>query len=303
MVVSVYLDPIDHDPEGVILTTHGQRERLSLVEGHPSIALLSAPLLPLLGVSDHNVLTETWIVLQSDARVIAKIHMEPCGSGVNSPLDIDGHARSAIDGSPEWKGKHCRSKARESREKWKRRTRREGSLGGIGYMCRICRLSRKYHVSREHRVLEGNGGNFYFPTYSDGVHLLKCNTMSVVHEVTAIDIQLEGITADCDEQAEGRASEEHRVFLPLFSAPGAIVEGVGNHTIVSVIPGINMERNVRIGPGTTLQIHMEPVCSGQDSSTDGNRLPLLQTTMDCSSEGDSWVVKRRLLMKSHCPVG
>lgn len=46
------------------------------MEGHPSTAVLSAPLLPLLAVSNHSVLVETRVVMQSDARGMAKIHME-----------------------------------------------------------------------------------------------------------------------------------------------------------------------------------------------------------------------------------
>lgn len=110
----VCLHPIDNNPEGVILTTDGQRKRLSPVEGHPSAAFLVAPLFPLLIVSNHNVLTETWIVMQSDARLMAKIHMEPCGTGVNSPLDSDGPARlkSTTYDVPVWNSSHCRRKSR-----------------------------------------------------------------------------------------------------------------------------------------------------------------------------------------------
>jgi len=61
--VRVYLHPIDHNPEGMTLTTDGYRERLSPAEGHPSVTLLSAPLRLLLGVSHHNVLVETWIIM------------------------------------------------------------------------------------------------------------------------------------------------------------------------------------------------------------------------------------------------
>lgn len=53
------------------------RKRMSPLEGHCPTALLRAPLLPLLGVSNHDVLVETWIVMQSNARVMAKIHIEP----------------------------------------------------------------------------------------------------------------------------------------------------------------------------------------------------------------------------------
>ena len=47
------------------------------MEGHPSTAFLRAPLHPLLGISNHNVLIKPWIVMQSNARVMAKIHTEP----------------------------------------------------------------------------------------------------------------------------------------------------------------------------------------------------------------------------------
>lgn len=61
--VRVCLHPIVHNPEGVIFTTDGHRERLSPAEGHPSITLLRAPHRPLLGVSNHSILVETWIVM------------------------------------------------------------------------------------------------------------------------------------------------------------------------------------------------------------------------------------------------
>lgn len=77
MLIGVCLHPIGHNPEGLILTADGQRERLSPTEGHPTTTLLSAPLLPLLGVSNHTVLIETWIVMQSDARLMVEIHNKP----------------------------------------------------------------------------------------------------------------------------------------------------------------------------------------------------------------------------------
>lgn len=64
---------------------------------------------------------------------------------------------------------------------------------------------------------------------------------------------LVAITADCDEQVEGRASRERRVVLPLFNAPAAVLEGIGNHiTRVPVIPWVKVESNVCVGPGATL---------------------------------------------------
>lgn len=66
-------------------------------------------------------------------------------------------------------------------------------------------------------------------------------------------------TENCDEQAEWSANREWRAVVPLFSAPFAILESVGNHiTRVTVIPWVNVKSNVCIGPGTTLQIYMEP---------------------------------------------
>lgn len=64
---------------------------------------------------------------------------------------------------------------------------------------------------------------------------------------------LVGVAGDCDEQAEGGASNKWRVVIPLFSAPSAMLEGVGNHiTRATVIPWVNVDGNVCIGPGTTL---------------------------------------------------
>ena len=67
-----------------------------------------------------------------------------------------------------------------------------------------------------------------------------------------VSTDLVGITADCDEQAEGRASREHGVVLSLFSPPAAMLESVAHHTRVTVIPGIEMESNVGSGAGATL---------------------------------------------------
>lgn len=53
------------------------RERLTPVERHGTTTLLGAPLIPLLGISHHDILIETWVVMQSDARLVAKIHSEP----------------------------------------------------------------------------------------------------------------------------------------------------------------------------------------------------------------------------------
>lgn len=123
MLKGMCLHPIDHNPEGVILTTDDERERLSPVEGHPTTALLTAPMVPLLGVPDHSVLVETWIVMQSDARMMTKIHVEPGGIGMNSSLDGDGPARSksTTDGACVWDSWHCRRKSR---------LRGESRLGG-----------------------------------------------------------------------------------------------------------------------------------------------------------------------------
>lgn len=55
------------------------RERLSPFEGHPSATLLSSPLIAVLVVSNHNVLVETWIVMQSNTSVMAQIHVKPEG--------------------------------------------------------------------------------------------------------------------------------------------------------------------------------------------------------------------------------
>ena len=53
------------------------RERLPPLERHHSASLLIAPLPPIMGVSDHSVLVEACIVMQSDARGMAEIHFEP----------------------------------------------------------------------------------------------------------------------------------------------------------------------------------------------------------------------------------
>lgn len=114
MFVGIHLHPIYHNPEEVMLTTDDERERLSPVEGHPTTALLTTPVVPLLGVPNDSVLVETWIVMQSDARQMTKIHVEPGGTGVNSSLDCDGPARSksTTDGASVWDSRHCRRKSR-----------------------------------------------------------------------------------------------------------------------------------------------------------------------------------------------
>lgn len=94
IIVSMGLHPIGHNSEGVSFTTYSQRERLTPLERHGTTTLLGAPLIPLLGISNHNILIETWVVMQSDARLVAKIHSEPCGTWVYSSLDGDGPARS-----------------------------------------------------------------------------------------------------------------------------------------------------------------------------------------------------------------
>lgn len=64
---------------------------------------------------------------------------------------------------------------------------------------------------------------------------------------------LVGIPGNHDDQAEGRASRKWRAVLPLFRAPTAILEGIGNHiTRVTVIPWVNMESDVCIRTGTNL---------------------------------------------------
>lgn len=64
---------------------------------------------------------------------------------------------------------------------------------------------------------------------------------------------LVGIPGDHDDQAEGRACRKGRVLLPLFTAPIAILEGIGNHvTRVTVIPRVQMQSDVCIRTGTTL---------------------------------------------------
>lgn len=53
------------------------RERLPPVEGHPSAALLRAPLVLLPVVPDHRVLVKTRIIVQSDSRGMVQVHVEP----------------------------------------------------------------------------------------------------------------------------------------------------------------------------------------------------------------------------------
>lgn len=42
-----------------------------------------------------------------------------------------------------------------------------------------------------HRINEGNGGNVDFSTNGDGIHLVKWNAVSILHKVSAVDVQLE----------------------------------------------------------------------------------------------------------------
>lgn len=49
------------------------------MEGHRPVALLGTPLLELLGVSDHGVLVESRVVMQSHAGVVAQVHVKPEG--------------------------------------------------------------------------------------------------------------------------------------------------------------------------------------------------------------------------------
>lgn len=56
--------PVHMHCSGVkMLLEASYRERLTPMEGHAAAALLRTPLVPLLGVSDHNVLVESWIVM------------------------------------------------------------------------------------------------------------------------------------------------------------------------------------------------------------------------------------------------
>lgn len=77
MVVGVGLHPVHHYPETVVLTDDGQRERLSSLKWHPTDSFLGAPVVPLLGVSDHDVLTEARIIMESDTRLVGEVHVEP----------------------------------------------------------------------------------------------------------------------------------------------------------------------------------------------------------------------------------
>lgn len=77
MLEVVHLRPIDHDPEGLILTTDGQRKGLSPAEGHSSPTLLGTPLAMLLAVSNHRVLIKPRVVMHGEARGMAKVHMKP----------------------------------------------------------------------------------------------------------------------------------------------------------------------------------------------------------------------------------
>lgn len=82
----------------------------------------------------------------------------------------------------------------------------------------------------------------------------------VVHKVAYFQkSDLVGITGQSDAEAEGTASREWGVGLPLFTPPAASLERVCHHiTRSGIIPRIQVESNVCFGPGTTLQVHMEP---------------------------------------------
>lgn len=104
MLEGVSVHPVGHNPERVTFTADRDRERLSPLERHHSCSLLTAPLIAVFVIPDHNVLIKAWIIVQSDARGMAEIHIEPCCTGVNSPLDSDGPAcsESSTDGVPVW---------------------------------------------------------------------------------------------------------------------------------------------------------------------------------------------------------
>lgn len=97
--VSLY--PVHQNLEVVIVTEDSQHERLPPVEGHPSSTLFAAPVWSLLGVPHHSVLIEPWVVMQSDARAVAEIQVEPVSTGVNISLDRDSLAsfESTTNGS------------------------------------------------------------------------------------------------------------------------------------------------------------------------------------------------------------
>lgn len=252
--IGVSIHPIHHDSVGVILTADGQRKSLSTVEGHPSTPLLRAPLLILHGVADHAVLVETWVVMQSDDGLSAKIHIEPGGVGVDCSLDGDDPTRteSTADGTIVWDGRHLRRKSRLRGEAglrgkcWKGW---ESSMGGVSY---LWSKSRECWLSWECRGLEGNGGNFHFASNTDAVDLLKRDTVPVFHKVGSIDHQLVEITGDSDGQVEGTTSRNKGVLLPFLRAPVAKLEGVGDHVSVTFITWVKMKSNVSTTPCSTL---------------------------------------------------
>lgn len=77
------------------------RERLRPVEGHPPATFLRAPPIPLPVVSDHRVLVKPRIVMQSDSRGMAQIHVKPEELD-RSKVSLQATGTSRIDaGSPE----------------------------------------------------------------------------------------------------------------------------------------------------------------------------------------------------------
>lgn len=53
------------------------RELLASVEGHAAASLFMTPALLHQGVAHHSVLTETWVQVECNARVITQVDAEP----------------------------------------------------------------------------------------------------------------------------------------------------------------------------------------------------------------------------------
>lgn len=81
---------------------------------------------------------------------------------------------------------------------------------------------------------------------------MKWQAMSVLHKVAAIDAELVEVPGDSNDKCERGPSRKWGVVLPLFSAPAPILETVGHHIILTFIAWVNVDSNVRTGPGTTL---------------------------------------------------
>lgn len=64
---------------------------------------------------------------------------------------------------------------------------------------------------------------------------------------------------DREKEGEGRVDREWRAVVLIRLAVVTILAGVQNHhRWLSVVPRVEVECNVCIGPGTVLQVHNEP---------------------------------------------